>query len=173
MKNIIIKSILPIFLMMSVGLHAQAEDISISLKDVKSISHPASNRYSSGQPESASFPAFAQAGVQHVINFRPPAETPNLNEAALVTKAGMAYYNVPISGANDLTRDNVVLIDNILQKIGAESALLHCSSSNRVGAIMALRAAWLEGETSDEAIKIGKQWGLTKLQPSVEKLLMQ
>jgi len=173
MKNMIIKSALTLFVMMSFGWYAQAEDISASLKDVKSIRHPATNRYSSGQPEPDSFSNFAQAGVQHVINLRPPAETPDINEAALVTKAGMAYYNVPISGANDLTRDNVVLIDKILQKIDNESALLHCSSSNRVGAIMALRAAWLENATSDEAIKIGKQWGLTQLQPSVEKLLMQ
>ena len=85
----------------------------------------------------------------------------------------MAYYNIPISGIADLTRSNVVLLDKTLQRIGNESALLHCSSSNRVGAIMALRAAWIEGATAEEAIALGKQWGLTQLQPNVEELLRQ
>ncbi len=173
MKNIITKSILALYVMMSFGLYAHAADLTASLAGVKNISHPATNRYGAGQPGSESFPGFAEAGVKHVINLRPPAETPDFNEAALVTQSGMAYYNVPISGTADLTRDNVVLIDKLLQQIGDESVLLHCSSSNRVGAIMALRASWLTGASPDEAITIGKQWGLTGLQPSVKQLLLQ
>ena len=159
--------------MMNFGLYAHAADIIPGLSGVKNIGQPAINRYTAGQPEPELFSAFAKAGVKHVINLRPPAETPNLNEAALVTKAGMAYYNVPIAGMRDLTRDNVVLIDKLLQKIGDESTLLHCSSSNRVGAVMALRAGWLKGASFDKAIAIGKQWGLTRMQPGVEQLLLQ
>lgn len=173
MKKIIIKSILPLCLMMNAGLYAHAADMAKGLLGVRNISQPALNRYGAGQPEPESFSAFAEAGVKHVINLRPPAETPNINEAAIVTKAGMAYYNVPISGADDLTRDNVVLIDKLLRQIGNEPVLLHCARSNRVGAVMALRAAWLEGASADEAIAIGKTWGLTRLQPSVERLLVQ
>ena len=173
MKKTIIRSILSLCLLMDAGLYVYAADIAQGLLRVKNISQPAINRYGAGQPEPESFSAFAKAGVKHVINLRPPAETPNLNEAAIVTKAGMAYYNVPISGMRDLTRDNVVLIDKLLQEIGDESVLLHCSSSNRVGAVMALRAAWLESVSTDKAIVIGKQWGLTRMQPSVERLLVK
>jgi len=158
---------------MNFGLYAHAADIIPGLSGVKNIGQPAINRYTAGPPEPELFSAFAKAGVKHVINLRPPAETPNLNEAALVTKAGMSYYNVPIAGMRDLTRDNVVLIDKLLQKIGDESTLLHCSSSNRVGAVMALRAGWLKGASFDKAIAIGKQWGLTRMQPGVEQLLLQ
>ncbi len=171
--KIMIKNILLFCLLINVGLSAQAAEISQDLAGVKNISHPASNRYGAGQPEADSFSAFAAAGVKHVINLRPPTEIPNLNEAAIVTKAGMAYYNVPISGAADLTHDKVVLIDKLLRQIGDESVLLHCSSSNRVGAVMALRAAWLKGASTDQAIAIGQQWGLTGMQPGVERLLLK
>ncbi len=156
MKKTIITSILSLYIMMNFGLYAHATDIPQGLSGVKNISHPAINHYGAGQPEPESFSEFSKAGVKHIINLRPPAETPNLNEAAIVTKAGMAYYNVPISGTSDLTRDNVLLVDKLLRKIGDESVLLHCSSSNRVGAIMTLRAAWLEGASTDDAIAIGK-----------------
>ena len=173
MKKIIIRSILPLCIMMNTGLYAHAADLAQGLLGVKNISQPAINRYGAGQPEPELFSAFAEAGVKHVINLRSPAETPNINEAAIVTKAGMAYYNVPISEISDLTRNNVALIDKLLHQIGDESVLLHCASSNRVGAVMALRAAWLEGASADEAIAIGKTWGLTRLQSSVERLLVQ
>jgi len=173
MKKIIIRNVLILCLLMSAGFYVQAAEISQGLLAVNNISHPSSNRYAAGQPEPESFSVFAAAGVKHVINLRPPAETANINEAAIVTKAGMAYYNVPIGGGADLTRDNVILIDKLLSQIGEESVLLHCSSSNRVGAVMALRAAWLEGASAGEAIAIGKRWGLTRMQPSVERLLAQ
>lgn len=173
MKNRVIRIILSLFIMMNINLYVHASEIAERLQEVNNISHPATNRYGAGQPEPGSFAAFAQVGVKHVINLRPPTETPDINEAAIVTKARMAYYNIPISGASDLTREKVALIDKLLRQIGDESVLLHCSSSNRVGAVMALRAAWFNDAATAEAIAIGKRWGLTRLQPSVERLLLQ
>lgn len=173
MKLIITRIILPLFILTSVGLNTHASESNHSLQAIKQISHPQANRYGAGQPEATAFSTIAKAGIKHVINLRPPAETPSFNEAAIVTEAGMAYYNIPISGNGDLTRANVMLVDKVLREIGDESALLHCSSSNRVGAVMALKAVWLEGASIDEGIAIGQQWGLTKMQPVVEKLLTQ
>ncbi|VAW88307.1 hypothetical protein MNBD_GAMMA17-1382 [hydrothermal vent metagenome] len=173
MKTTVTRIILPLLILMGLGLNTHASDNNHNLQEIKYISHPQSNRYGAGQPEAASFLTIAKAGIKHVINLRPPSETPGFNEAAIVTQAGMAYYNIPISGSGDLTRANVILIDKTLRRIGNEPALLHCSSSNRVGAVMALKAAWLEDATIEEAIAVGQQWGLTKLQPVVEKLLAQ
>ncbi len=129
------------------------------------------NIYTGGQPES--FSEVAESGVKHVINLRPPAETPEIDEEAMVTENGMAYYNLPINGPQDLTRENVEALDQILNQIGDETVLVHCASSNRVGALAALRAAWLQGKSDDEALEIGNNWGLTKMQPAVEQLLDQ
>lgn len=127
--------------------------------------------YVAGQPGAEDIAGFAASGGRHVINLRPPAETPDFNEAAVVTRAGMAYYNIPIAGAADLTREHVALLDRLLTQLDGEKTLLHCSSSNRVGALMALRARWLHGASYDEALALGKAHGLTGLQPQVERLL--
>lgn len=153
------------------GDGVSAEEMNGSLASVINISQPAPNRYGAGQPQKESFEAFAGAGVRHVINLRPPSEALDFNEAAAVTRAGMAYYNIPIASAEDLTRENVVLIDSLLTRIGDESTLIHCASSNRVGAIMALRSAWIDGASPQEAIETGKRWGLTGLEPNVAELL--
>ncbi|MFC5577936.1 hypothetical protein ACFPOA_07935 [Lysobacter niabensis] len=47
--------------------------------------------------------------------------------------------------------------------------LVHCASGNRVGAIVALRAAWMEGRSTEDAIAIGKTWGLKGLEGEVRR----
>lgn len=137
------------------------------------LQHPTPTMYAAGQPKPDAFASFAKAGVAHVINLRLPQEAPELDEAAIVAGAGMAYYNIPIAGASDLTRDNVKQLDELLGKIGNDPVLIHCSSGNRVGALMALRAAWMHKASIDEAIKTGESYGMTKLLPDVRKLLAQ
>ncbi len=150
---------------------ALAADLPDNLKSIEAFRQVSDTLYTAGQPQPDAFAALAKAGVLHVINLRPPSETPELNEAALVTQAHMAYYNIPISGVEDWTRENVNLLDTLLHKLGKEKVLLHCSSSNRVGALIALRAAWIEGLPIEEAIKAGRAHGLTKLEEKVRHRL--
>lgn len=154
----------------SAGVFARLDPSSFVITlGVHSLNQSENNIYTGGQPES--FADVAAAGVKHVINLRPHAETPDIDESALVADNNMQYHNLPISGAGDLNRENVQHFDELLQQVGAETALVHCASSNRVGALAALRAAWLQGKSTDEAIVIGKRWGMTKIQPVVEGLL--
>ena len=46
-----------------------------------------------------------------------------------------------------------------------------CASSNRVGAMFALKAIWLEGDDQEEAMALGKRAGMKSLTGTVEKLL--
>jgi hypothetical protein len=48
---------------------------------------------------------------------------------------------------------------------------VHCASGNRVGAMMALREAWLRGATSEHALEVGRTWGMKGLEPDVNALL--
>ena len=50
--------------------------------------------------------------------------------------------------------------------------LVHCASSNRVGALRALTAS-AHGEALESAITTGKTWGLTGLEPAVRTKLSQ
>ncbi|MCB1596489.1 MAG: hypothetical protein KDI87_02140 [Gammaproteobacteria bacterium] len=49
--------------------------------------------------------------------------------------------------------------------------MIHCTSSNRVGALIALRAATLQGMSGDAAVELGKTWGLGSLEPAVRERL--
>ncbi|MEY4760271.1 MAG: hypothetical protein RLZZ200_127 [Pseudomonadota bacterium] len=134
-------------------------------------SRPAAQLHASGQPSADALAALPAAGVKVVIDLRPDEETPDLDEATVVRRSGLVYENLPIAGRAGLNRANVQAFDALLRKHAAVTVLAHCSSSNRVGALLALRAAWIEGRSVAEAIGIGERAGLKGMRPDVEALL--
>lgn len=108
------------------------------------------------------------AGIRQVIDLIPDAETPDFDEAAGVSAAGLAYSNLPLRGAAALTRENVIAFDALVRK-AKRPVLVPCASGNYVGAMAALRAAWVEGKPAEEAIAIGKAWGLKGLQAELRR----
>ena len=128
---------------------------------------------SGGQPTLAQLEVAQAAGYRSVINLRLPDERGTDDEAQQVTALGMDYIALPIAGADALTEENVRLFAQLLDT-AEPPVLLHCSSGNRVGALFALRAAYLEGKSPAEALGIGLDAGLTRLEPAVaEKLAAQ
>ena len=110
------------------------------------------------------------AGIRHVVDLTLDSETPAFDEAAAMREAGIAYDNLPIAGPDALTRENVQAFDALVA--GADRPLLvHCASSNRVGAMAALRAAWIEGKPAEAAIAEGRAWGLRSLEGAVRERL--
>lgn len=107
-----------------------------------------------------------QGGVRQIVDLTLDTETPEFDEASAVRGAGMRYSNLPISGAADLTRENVQRFDALL-RASEPPVLVHCASGNRVGALAALRAAWVDDASDEAAIAIGKAWGLTGLEGEV------
>lgn len=133
---------------------------------------PAEGIRSGGRISATDLPALQAAGVTRVIDLTPDAETPDFDEAAAVRAAGLRYDNLPIAGAVDLDREAVEAFDALLAK-DAGPALVHCASGNRVGALAALRAAWLQGADDDAALAEGRRWGLTGLEPVVRQQLLR
>jgi uncharacterized protein (TIGR01244 family) len=128
-------------------------------------------RHVSGQPSAEAITQLRSAGITTVIDLRPDQETPDLDEKAAVEKAGLKYRVLPIAGAADLTRENVVRFDQLLKETASENVLIHCASGNRVGAMLALQARWMQGKTAEESLAIGKAAGMTGLTGDVQKLL--
>ena len=112
----------------------------------------------------------AAQGVTTIVNLRPRAETPDRDEAAEVAAAGMAYVELPIAGADDITADNARRLWTLL-KLSPASVLVHCASGNRVGALLALGAARSGGMTADAALEFGRSAGLRGLEPVVRQRL--
>ena len=127
---------------------------------------PAPGIVSAGRLQSGDIERLRAAGIRHVIDLTPDAETPGFDEAAAVRAAGMGYDNLPLSGAADLTPANALAFDAMVSD-APRPLLVHCASGNRVGAMAALRAAWVDGQSIDEAIATGRAWGLAGLEPAV------
>jgi uncharacterized protein (TIGR01244 family) len=108
------------------------------------------------------------AGLRHVVDLTPDSETPDFDEATAIRAAGLEYSNLPLRGAPDLTRDNVLAFDTLL-RAAKRPVLVHCSSGNRVGAMAALRAAWVDGKSLEEAVATGRAWGLKGLESEVRQ----
>lgn len=123
---------------------------------------------SAGRLQPGDIARVREAGIRHVIDLTPDAETPDFDEAAAVRAAGLGYSNLPLRGPMDLTRENALAFDALVR--GApRPVLVHCASGNRVGAMAALRAVWVEGKPVEEAIAIGKAWGLRGLEAEVRR----
>jgi uncharacterized protein (TIGR01244 family) len=130
------------------------------------------NMLTAGQPDALQFKAAAEAGVQHVINLRPIPEQGE-DQSAMIEDLGMRYHHLPVAGPQDLNAQTVAMLDGLLGEIGDKHTVFHCASGNRVGALLALRAAWHQGKSVEEALEIGRATGLTKLEPVVSELLQQ
>jgi len=127
---------------------------------------------SGGQPTQDQIASAGAAGYKTVINLRPDTEPGFDWEPAAVRAMGMDYVSIPVSGPTGLTKDTVVRLDAALKAAAAKGPVLfHCASGNRVGALLALRAVWLEGKDAAAALAYGQASGLTGLEPTVKSLL--
>ena len=169
-NNLLLRNSLIAFAVLLFCAQLIASDVGV-IAGIKSLKTPGPNYYSGGQPSDEQLTALAGAGVKHVINLRPASETPKLDEASLVADRGMSYHSLPVDGAAGLTLSNVKALDQLLKQAGDEKVFLHCASGNRVGALMALRASLIYGESTDAAIAQGKAWGLTRLEPELRRLM--
>ena len=121
-----------------------------------------------GQPDAAAFQVFADSGYAAVIDLRTAGENRGLDEQVLVEELGMTYLSMPITQSG-ITFENAALLDAAIT--GADGpVLVHCASSNRVGALLALRAS-LAGADDEDAVRIGRKAGMTGLEPVVRGLL--
>lgn len=135
------------------------------------VAFPAPHRVAAGRLQASDIAALKHAGIRQVIDLSVDSETPAFDEAAAMRAAGIGYHNLPIHGAGDLTRSNVEQFDRLLRDAGDQPTLVHCASSNRVGAMIALRAALVHGQSTGAALAEGRRWGLKSLEPAVRERL--
>lgn len=112
----------------------------------------------------------AAEDVVQVVNLCPAGEM-DWDEESAVRQVGMMYHSIPVAGAPDMSDENVDRLLEILDGAPGKS-LVHCASSNRVGALLAL-AAQKKGASVEDSLSVGRASGLTRLEPVVEQLLQQ
>jgi uncharacterized protein (TIGR01244 family) len=149
---------------------AQVDTAAIQSAEILNLSTPAENVFASGQPSQQQLQVLAKSGVKHIISLRPASEV-DWDEAEYARSLGLEFHNIPVAGAGDVTSENARKLQDLLSSLEGQPTLVHCASSNRVGALRALSAAETAGEPLESAIATGKAWGLTSLEPAVRAAL--
>ena len=147
-----------------------ADLVAVNQLPIRNLTNPEPTMFSAGQPTKGEFEALAQAGIKHIVNLRPESEQ-DWDEAGFIISLGMQYHLVPVAGIAGVTLDNAVALAAVLEEIEGEATIVHCGSGNRVGALIALREGFLNGQSVDDSIATGRLWGLTRLEPLVRTKL--
>jgi uncharacterized protein (TIGR01244 family) len=113
--------------------------------------------FSAGQPSAEALASLGDLGFRTVVSLRAPEEGP-AGEAAVVEGEGLRYVNVPVTAATFSAAD-VDAVVKVLDDPSAAPVLLHCASSNRVGAVVAVIEA-RKGRTLEDALSAGRAAGL-------------
>ena len=139
--------------------------------DLPNRKDPLEGITTAGQPNAQQLAAAAASGFKTVIDLRGPNEDRGLDEKATVEELGMSYISLPVEGADGVTFANASALDKLLS--GSRGpVLIHCSSGNRAGALLALRGK-LNGADNDAALALGVAGGVTALKQTVEQKLAQ
>lgn len=160
----------PALLWVVVAQAVGADELPIELQ-LSNMRQPQAHRIVSGAVGAQDLGRLRAAGVKQVIDLRTAEERQGFDEAGIAAGLGLHYHSIPIKGAQSLTRENVAKLDVLLDEARDEPTLLHCSSGNRVGALIALRAGWIDGQSTEAALAEGRRWGLTSLEGAVRGLL--
>lgn len=110
-----------------------------------------------GKPSAEALAKLKEQGFKTVIDLRMESEG-IAEEKAIVEGQGLRYVSVPMSTATFKVED-AQAVGRILADDAAGPVLLHCASSNRVGAVLAVLEA-KAGKPIDEAIAAGQKAGL-------------
>lgn len=122
-----------------------------------------------GKPSEANLQQAKELGYRTVISLLPDAEDPGAAER--VRALGLEFVSIPIADATALTEEAARHLANAMDAPGAKPLLVHCASGNRVGALFALRAFYVDGASAADALALGTAAGMTGLRPHVEALL--
>lgn len=156
-------------LLVSCASNVQVDLAAISDAEIMNFSTPESLVYAAGQPTQEQVAVLADAGIKHVISLRTPGEL-DWDEAAVVTAQGMQFHSLAVSGRDGVTSENAQTLEQLLASLDGQPVLLHCGSSNRVGALKAVTARD-DGASIEEALAEGRRWGLTGMEQRVRDVL--
>ncbi len=116
--------------------------------------------YFGGRPTADAIEAAQEKGIKVVINLLSDREVTvmDFDERAIVERLGIEYVAIPITPKSFGPPDAEILREVLSKTPGP--VLIHCKSSNRVGALWAMYLHRHRGVPLDDAIKLGRRAGL-------------
>ena len=176
MKTISKLAVISVFSFLVVGCSFLATQDTLDVAaiqnaEIRNLNHPEAAVFSAGQPTQEQLRTLGNAGIKHVVSLRTAGEIDWNEQEYVESLDGVTYHNIPIDGAGEINALNAASLQSLLKSFGDEPVLLHCGSSNRVGALVAVSEAQENGADADAAVEEGKRWGLTGLEPTVRSVL--
>ena len=135
-------------------------DVSEITPGLDNVGQPLEYLVTAGQPEEEHLKRLAEAGYKTVVDLRTPGETPRPEEWGMVVRqSGIEYVNIPVAHKNidDETFDR---FRGLIRDGGRRPVLVHCSSANRVGALLIPYLILDEGMTPEKTKEIAAEVGL-------------
>ncbi|MEO5617830.1 MAG: protein tyrosine phosphatase family protein [Candidatus Eisenbacteria bacterium] len=129
------------------------------LGGVVNASCPLPGVASGGQVSGEQVKGLARSGFRTVLDLRAADEPRGFDEAAEVSRAGLDYVSIPVTGAslNDATFDRV---RELMGNAERHPVMVHCASGNRVGVVL---LPWLvldRGWSVENAVAVAEQGGM-------------
>ena len=137
---------------------------------IPNAAEPSVGLLTGGQPSEEQFSEAKRLGFKSIVNLRGIGEPGTDTAPALMTGLGMEYVHIPVSGPHDISIDKARALSDALERLHGP-IMVHCASGNRVGALFAMRAFHILGESAEAALEIGRASGMTRLEPFVRSKL--
>ncbi len=138
--------------------------------DLPEASRPYHNILASAQPSEEQLADVGELGVKKVINLRAADEDGFFDAEELLAQMGIDYVNIPVADPDDLSPEKVEEVNEALREVQGD-ALIHCGTSERAGAMLALRADQFLGAQPMEALRRGRVAGLDEWESDVRTIL--
>jgi uncharacterized protein (TIGR01244 family) len=122
-----------------------------------------------GQPSPEQITAIQEAGYRTVVTLRPHSERGDEGEQAAVERLGMRFVRIPVADAPGLTEDNARALAKTLAEEDALPAVVHCSTGQRVSALLGLKAFVVDRMSAAAAIDLAKSLGMKKFEGALRQ----
>ncbi len=116
-----------------------------------------------GQPEEAHFVALGALGCRTVVDLRGPHEPRPCDEPTCVQANGMEYVSIPIT-PQTLGDETFADFRSMMRDASKRPLLVHCATSDRVGALLLPYLILDQGHDLDRALELATKAGLRSMQ---------
>ncbi len=139
----------------------------IAALDIRNVHQMSPDLLTGGQLSKEQMTQLHQLGYRTFINLRQADEPGTGWEEEFAAAEGIVFHRIPVAGARGITRRNAQQLARFLEEAGDQPVAVYCASGNRVGALLAMKAHYLDGLNVDEAVVYGVKAGMTRLEPVV------
>ncbi len=126
-----------------------------------------------GQPTPEHLKTIHEAGYRMIVTLRTDGERGDEGEQAAVERMGLKYVSIPVAGAEGLTEDNARALDEALGGVDVLPAVVHCSTGQRVSALLGLKAFVVDRMSAAAAIDLAKSLGMKEFEAALRERIAE